>query len=383
MLRLPLSHALSNLWRRPVASLLTAAGIAAVVFAATVIAALARGVEVRLEATGDPRNLLMISRKGQGTVFSSIEADELVELGQMPGLARGVDGLALLSPELHHVTLARLGEREAPLHVRGVEAVAYDVHPSIHLIEGRLPERPFEALAGSTAHVRFGVPALALGSEVSFENQDWQVVGRFSAGGGLHEGELWVRAGDLLTSLRRRTYSLVVARMESQGAAVAGLAQFSTPGPIERSFKGWIESVHYREALSGLAWLFWVARLMLAAVLVAGALICVNTMLTAVGRRLRELATQRVLGFTRADLAAGLVVEALSLALVGGAVGLAAGWWVGGWSLALNQNAFFLTVDGVVAGTALALAAVIGACGAVASCWRALRLPIVSGLAQR
>jgi putative ABC transport system permease protein len=383
MLRLPASHALRNLWRRPVASLLTAAGIAAVVFAATIIAALARGVEVRLEATGDPRNLLMISRKGQGTIFSSIEPDELVNLGQLPGLANGPDGLPLISPELHHVTLARPGERESPVHVRGVETVAYDVHPSVRVIAGRLPERPFEVLAGTTAHVRFGVASLPPGSTVSFENQEWEVVGCFSDGGGLHEGELWVRAGDLLTSLRRRTYSLVVARMVSQPAAATALGQFSTPGPIERSFKGWIESAHYREALGGLSWLFWVARLMLAAVLVAGALICVNTMLTAVGRRLRELATQRVLGFTRADLASGLVIEALCLALLGGAAGLAAGYGIGGWSLALNQNAFFLTVDGVVAGTALTLAATIGACGAVASCWRALRLPIVLGLAQR
>jgi putative ABC transport system permease protein len=122
---------------------------------------------------------------------------------------------------------------------------------------------------------------------------------------------------------------------------------------------------------------------MLAAVLIAGALICVNTMLTAVGRRLRELATQRVLGFTRADLAGGLVVEALLLAVIGGAAGLAAGHWVAGWSLALNQNAFFLTVDGAVAMTALGLAGLIGACGALASCWRALRLPIVAGLASR
>lgn len=383
MLRLPPSHAVRNLWRRPIASLLTVIGIAAVVFAATAIAALARGVETRLEATGDPRNLLMISRKGQSTVFSSIESDEIVHLGQLPGLASGVDGLPLISPELHHVTLARLDERESPVHVRGVESVAYDVHPAIRVVEGRLPEQPFEILAGATAHIRFGVPALPLGSTVSFENQEWRVVGRFAAGGGLHEGELWVRAADLLTSLRRRTYSLVVTRMESRDAAAAALAQFSTAGPVERSFKGWVESAHYREALGGLAWLFWVARLMLAAVLIAGALICVNTMLTAVGRRLRELATQRVLGFTRVDLAGGLVIEALLLAVIGGAAGLAAGHWVAGWSLALNQNAFFLTVDGAVATTALGLAALIGACGALASCWRALRLPIVAGLASR
>ena len=82
MLRLPPSHAVRNLWRRPIASLLTIIGIAAVVFSATAIAALARGVETRLEATGDPRNLLMISRKGQSTIFSSIESDEIVHLGQ-------------------------------------------------------------------------------------------------------------------------------------------------------------------------------------------------------------------------------------------------------------------------------------------------------------
>ena len=90
-----------------------------------------------------------------------------------------------------------------------------------------------------------------------------------------------------------------------------------------------------------------------------------------------------MLGFTRVDLAGGLVLEALMLAAIGGVAGLVAGRWVAGWSLALNQNAFFLTIDGQVMATALALAVLIGICGALASCWRALRLPIVAGLASR
>jgi putative ABC transport system permease protein len=387
MLRLPPSYALRNLLRRPASSALTALGIAAVVFAAAAVLALARGVEVRMSATGSDVNLLMISRRGQSTVFSSIEADELVHLAQLPGLARGVDGEALLSPEIHHVTLVKPAGADGigvPMHVRGVDPVAYDVHPRVAVV-GRLPEAPWECLVGATAHLRLGLPASALapGSRLSFENHDWTVVGGFSADGALFEGEVWLRGGDLQTALRRRSVTQVVARMESPQAARAALAQFATPGPIERACKGWVESDFYREAMGGLAWMFWVARLLVAAVLVAGALICVNTMLTAVERRIRELATQRVLGFSRADLAAALLVESTALAAIGLTAGLIAALALQGLPLSLNQNAFVLVVDGSVALRVAGLALTIAIAGTAVAAWRALSQPVVIALAGR
>lgn len=365
MLRLPLTYPVRSLLRRPLASLLTVLAVAAVVLAATVVAALARGVEVRQEASGEPRNLLLISRKGQDTMFSAIEADELVHLAQLPGLAAGPDGLPLLSPELHHVALVRHAGRDAPVQVRGVGAAALDVHPRVRLLEGRLPECPFEALAGATLGIRLGRQP-AVGDELAFENQDWRIVGRFAAGGGLHEGELWVRIDDLQAKLRRRSWSLAVARMASASAAQAALAEFARPGPVERSFKGWVERDYYRQASGAIAWLAWVVRLLLGAVLVAGAAICVNTMLAAVQRRRRELDTLRLLGFGRGEVAAGLALESFALALAGGLLGLGAAALLSGRALALDQNAFLLTVDGPVAAIGLGLAAAIGACGALA-----------------
>jgi len=131
---------------------MTAAGIAVVVFAAVLMLALSRGLVERLKATGEPENLLAISRVGQNNMFSSITEDEVVHLWSLPGVAASADGTPLVSPELMHVPFVEAGSggrpRRAPVQVRGVTAVAFEVHKSVRLTAGRLPEASFEIRAG-------------------------------------------------------------------------------------------------------------------------------------------------------------------------------------------------------------------------------------------
>lgn len=389
-MKLPPIYAIRNLRRRPWQTMLTVLSIAVVAFAAVLMMSLSRGLSSRLDVTGSDGNLLMISRKGQNAMFSEVTADEVVSVRNMPGLALDVFDAPLVSPELLHMAMGGLeGEkagRRAPITLRGVDPVAFQVHDTVRVTLGRMP-RPgaYEMLAGVMAHVKLGVPSDRLfpGARVSCEGRTWEVVGRFSDGHSLFESEIWVPQQPLMTELRRRSHSLVVARFQSPGVALEASRLFERTGVIERFFKGWTERGYYRQFTDALEWVFWLSVGMVALVSLVGVLIGINTMYTAILTRLREIATQRILGFSRVDITVSLLTESLSMALVGGVLGAGAGLAVNDLPMNLSQGAFTLTVDGWVLGVAVALSAVVGLLGGLLAVGRGMRMPIIEALSHR
>jgi len=391
-MRLPLSYPLRNLRRRPIRTAMTLGGIAVVVFAAALMIALSRGVLKRLDVTGEPQNLLVISRAGQNVMFSSITEDELVQLVSLPGVASGASGGKLVSPEIMHGAFVAMGpapekEEEAdlrrpPVYVRGVGGIGYDVHKSVKIVEGGLPEKEFELVAGPTVHVKMGVPkeAIRVGATVHFEGKTWTICGLFDANGGIIESELWAREQDLMTVLRRRTHTFACVRFDSAQRVDEALKMFRTSGAIERFFKGWPERDYYRNYTKALSWLFWLSLFMVAAITLAGALIGINTMYTALVSRMDEIGTLRVLGYQRADIVTALLVESVAMALMGSMIGLAASVAVNGLPMCVSQGAFTLVVDWQVVVAGLLLALFIGIVGALLPTIKGLRMSIIRAL---
>jgi ABC-type lipoprotein release transport system permease subunit len=215
---------------------------------------------------------------------------------------------------------------------------------------------------------------------VSFENRKWTICGTFEAGGALFESELWVRESDLLTVLRRRTHSFVVVRLEDAGKVGGALKQFERSGAVERYFKGWSEVAYYREFMGALAWLGWLSVFMVAAAVIAGVLIGVNTMYSAVVSRLGEIAVERVLGFGKIDIAVSFLVEAVAISVAGGVLGVVAGLFANDVPMTLSQGAFFLVVDGRVMAAGLGLSVVIGVVGALLPTVKGLRMGIIEAM---
>jgi len=381
-MQIPLSYSIRNLRRRPWRTAMTIGSAALVVFACVLVLSLSRGLHKRVGTSGEMSNLLLISRKGQNIMFSDVKEDEIVDLGNLPGLAKGGSGEFLISPELMHVAWIETKEggktSRLPVQIRGVGPLAWDVHRSVRVKEGKLPSGPFEVLAGRTAYIKLGVAPekVVPGETLHFENQDWTVCGVFEAGNSLFESELWVNESDILTSLRRQTHSFVVLRLEGPNRVEAALREFQQAGPFERSFKGWSERGYYEELSKSLNWVFWLSVFMVAAITVAGVLAGINTMYAAVMSRMREIATLRVLGFRRRDVLAGLIVESMIMALAGGVVGLLAGSLANGVPMKMSQGAFYLSVDGLVIAVGLGLAFLMGFLGGLLPAIRCLRQTI-------
>ncbi len=383
---LPLNYAIRNITRRPMRTALTILGIATVIFGCVLMLGITRGIFLRLDVTGEDQNLLMISRPGTNILFSSIEMEETVNLYEMPGLAMDSNGDPLVCPQVSHVSYIAVDDGgqtyRAPVTIRGISPNAWEVHSTVKLKEGSYPQGQFEVVAGSAAFVRLGLfgKTSPLGKVLNFEGTDWTVVGVFEAEGSLFESEIWMDVTDLQTAMRRRTYSFVVARFTSPQAAQAATSLFSTSGAIERYFKGWSEREYYREFGKSLAWVFWLALLMVACVAGAGVLIGANTMYTSVVNRMKELATVRVLGFKRRSILFSLELEGVLIALLGGGLGLLAGLLLNQLPIVFSNGAFFIMVDWVVASIAIGLTLAIGLLGTLLPALEGLSIPVIVGL---
>lgn len=390
-MRLPFLYSVRNACRRPWRSVLTAGGVGIVVFSAVIMLSLAFGMQGRLVSTGEPENILLISRKGQNIMFSSLEADEIAHLLGIPGVERTPTDALLISQEIMHMCwvdtegVPRDDGRRALVYVRGVDPIALDVHRRISVIDGHFPETEQQVMVGSTAFVKLGVSRedIRVGREVTFEGETWTVCGIFEAGGALVESELWVRSVDLMTALRRRTSTFAAVRFESAAKAREGLALFDDAGALSRYFKGWFENDYYREFTGTLNWVYWLASIMVAAVAVAGLLIGVNTMYTTVVTRARETGTHRVLGYSRIDVSLSLVIESLLISAVGGAVGVLLGFVVQDLPIRTSQGAFFLRVNAPVVACGLGLSVLIGILGALAPLAKLMRMSVVEALRYR
>jgi len=127
---------------------------------------------------------------------------------------------------------------------------------------------------------------------------------------------------------------------------------------------------------------------MMAFVLSIGAVFgAANTMYAAVAQRTREIATMRVLGFTRTEIWLSFIAESAFIGLLGGAAGAALGFvtlngmragtvnWV-----TFSDMAFRLAVTPELAGGAVVMAALVGVAGGFFPAWRASRVPIARAL---
>lgn len=380
-------YSIRNLFRRPWRTAATMFGIAMTIFTTTLMLSLSRGIELRTGSTGEKSNILAISRNGQNVMFSSITDEEIVSLYDLPDIAKSMNGEPLVSPEIMHMAHARIENqdgRRAPVNVRGVQPVAYEVHKKVRLIEGKLPEDDFDILIGKMVYVRLGLSkdSLKPGKTIYFEKQSWKICGIFEAENSLFEAELWVRDTTLQTILNMQGCTFMTIGFTNDDAAGKAVARFSQPGAIEKYFKGWTEFGYYQEFGKSIEWVMWLCGIMVTAISTAGALIGINTMYTAIMDRMSEFGTLRVLGFRRRDILISLLIESICISLAGGIVGTAAGLFLNNIPLKFSTSAFLLVVDSKIVAIGIGLSLLIGILGCLLPAFRSFRLRILDALRQ-
>jgi putative ABC transport system permease protein len=306
-----------------------------------------------------------------------------------PGIARDSRG-AIASPEFY--TIVDLPMRstgtEANVPFRGVTARAAEVRKDFRIVAGRMfrPGRN-EVIVGRGAFGQFG--KVDLGREVVWGSQAWRVVGVFEAGGSISESEVWTDL-TVLQGVYRRGNSVQVVRLELESAeSIAKVSRWLDGDPrLDATVRS--EREFYADQSRILVTMIRYVGTTIAVLMGIGAVFAaLNTMYSAVSSRTREIATLRALGFGAAPVVTSVMLEAIALGLVGGALGGAMVYLgLNGYQAStlnwasFSQVTFAFTVTPALLVTGLAYSLILGLVGGLLPALRAARLPVTTGLRE-
>jgi len=386
MTRIPYSYSLRNLWTRKLTTLLTAAGMALVVFVFAAILMLAQGLQQTLVETGSPDNVVAV-RKGSGTeVQSGVARYQASVVESLPQIALANNGKPLLAKEvLVLITLPRRGSGAASnVSVRGIGEQSLLLRPQVRLIEGRLP-RPGtpEIAVGTSAAQRF--EGIALGSSLRFALQDWSVVGIFDAGKTAFSSEVWGDADQLMQAFRRPVYSSVIFRLNDSSQYQRVKENIETDPRLTLEAKR--ENSYYAEQSEMMAKFLRILGTSLTIIFSLGAIIgAMITMYAAVANRTPEIGTLRALGFRRTAILMAFLLESVALGLIGGLMGLFFASFLQLITIStvnfqtFSELAFSFALTPSIALRSLLFALIMGLVGGLLPAFRASRLKIVDAL---
>jgi ABC-type antimicrobial peptide transport system permease subunit len=382
-MKLPLKYNLRSLVQRPLRSLLTLIGVGIAVFLSVMMLGLSRGLVASTVATGEPLNVLVLSKGAESMEFSALDPEALHVLGTAQGI-RQVDGVAQVSPEVLINTVVAGGQRHdkwTPVLVRGVrEEIGLALHPQVAIAEGRAPERGFEVAIGPLVATRLGLPesALGLGSTLEFEGASWEVVGKLSAPGTAFEAEIWTQLDDLMAASKRDDYSALVLGAADAASRDDLLFDLQTRTDVRSTVH--VESEYYAAGVQQMKPVQAVASIMALLLIAGGLLAGMNTMFNSIMGRTREMAVLQVLGYKRRAILTSFVLEGVALCLAGGAIGCVAGMALNGLPMKFSMGAFRFLIDMLTILAGLGVATAIGLFGSMVPVLRVARLKTTEAL---
>ena len=388
MKALPWSYIARNLWVRRVTTLLTAGGMALVVYVFATVLMMSEGIRATLVATGQPDNV-MVLRKGAGAEINSlISRDQAAVIESLPGIATDGDGRRLVSRE--PVVLNTLPKRgtgkPSNVTVRGTSLSGLALRPQVRMVQGRM-FRPgtSEIVTGRAVAADFA--GAGLGETLRFAGRDWTVVGVFDASGSGFDSEIWGDADQMMQAFRRQVFSSMVFRLADVASFERLKAQIEKDPRLTLEAKP--ERQFYAEQSEALATFIRILGLALSIIFSIGAIVgAMITMFASVASRVGEIGTLRALGFRRGAVLSAFMAESLLLSLVGGVMGLATASLMQTVNIStvnfqtFSELAFqFRLTPGIVVQTLL-FALVMGLLGGFVPAWRAARLKIVDCLRE-
>jgi putative ABC transport system permease protein len=385
---LPLSYNIRNVRNRWQVTLLAISGIALVVAVFTVLMSMSEGFAAALRTTGRPDNAMIVQRGSASELTSWIPLDQRQMIVVRDEVERGGDGQPLASPEDVVVTMKPKKDGEPTnITVRGVTPRAYEVRSGIKMVEGRLfTPGLYEVIAGDKIAKR--VQGLDIGSSVKLQKHEWKVVGIFSSQGGAFESEIWGDQEVMGVDFGRSGGSNALSVRLKPGADVTSLDRWIRSNP-QMQLQAVSERKYYDDQAGPLAKILRQLATFVAVIMGVGAVFgAMNTMYAIVAARTREIGTLRALGFSRRAILFSFVLESVTLALAGGAIGCLLAFPMNGYSTGTGQTqsfseiAFAFRITPEIVTTALIFAVAMGVIGGLLPAFRAARLPITSALRE-
>jgi putative ABC transport system permease protein len=384
---IPFAYIWRSLWARRLTTLLTITGVTLVVFVFAGVLMLARGLQRTLVDTGAPDNTIVLRRAANSELVSQIDRETADILDAEPEVATAADGRPLLSKEVVLViNLTRRGSNDVGnVAVRGVSPYGLELRPAARITDGRAFQfGTHEVVVGRNIAQKF--QGVTIGTDLTFGGDRWTVVGVFDAGGTGFDSEIWGDVDQFMQAFGRPVFSSVTLKLRDPGQFDVLKTRLAAD-PRTQYIDLKREQQYYRDQSQGLATFIRILGLVVTVIFSFGAMIgAMITMYAAVANRVVEIGTLRALGFRRRSVLAAFLVESVSLALIGGAAGVALAALLTFARVStvnfasFSEIGFGFALSGGIIGSALTFAVVMGVLGGFLPAVRAARLSIVNAL---
>ncbi len=332
LLRLALSRLRTSRLRAALTMLGVVIGVASVVALVGVGQGTTANITSRLASLGT--NLLTVSPTGG--------ADASLTLDDAAAIAK-VEGVAAVAPELQTSATIAVGTKTTTSSVVGTSADyalvrAYDMWQGSFLTATTVERGLRVAVLGATTASDLGLDAASIGSTVTIGGLPFQVIGilqpkggtgfqnpddqvlvplatvskYFVAGDTVRTIGVSVVSDDRMTALTTAITALLRERHELAATDAADFSVFNQTQLLDAASS---ISATLTLLLGGIASIS----------LVVGGIGIMNIMLVSVRERTREIGIRKAVGARGRDILAQFLIEALTLSLLGGLIGIAVG----------------------------------------------------------
>ena len=383
---IPLSYNIRNLKLRKGLTIMTALGIALTVTTAIFIMALLAGLKRAFVTSGDAQNVLVLRKGSEAELSGGFDATNFPVLKNLPGIAKDSHGEPMASGEwVVVIVLPRKdGTGEVNVTVRGMMPDGLELRSKVKLVEGRwFTPGQREVVVSESIHKRFS--HANVGDTLAFGKGPWQVVGVFDAGGSAYDSEIWGDVNQMATDFDRQGgFSSAYLRATDPVSADALKHRVSDDQRLK--LEGLLETEYYAKQTSSgapIRIIGWIVAVIMA---IGSSFAAMNTMYAAVAYRGREIATLRVIGFSKPSILTSFVLESLLLSLLGALVGIVLMLPFNGMTtgtsnaVTFSEIVFSLRMTLPVVVTAVGFALIMGLFGGIAPAWHAARRDIIAAL---
>lgn len=385
-MKIPFSYIFRNLWTRKLTTLLTAGGMALVVFVFAAVLMLDAGLRKTLVSTGSYENAVLLRPAAQTEIQSAVYRDQASLVETLPEVARSEAGTPLVSKEtLVLIAIPKRGsDKPANLVVRGMPAMGIQLRPQVKVVDGRM-FRPgsSEVVVGSA--IADGFDGTGIGEKLRFAGREWTIVGTFDGAKSGFDSEIWGDVDQMLQAFRRTAYSSVLVKLGGADRFEAFKARIGADQRLILEVKQ--EPLYYQDQSKSLSAFISYLGVALSSIFSIGAMIgAMITMYAAVANRTGEIGTLRALGFRRSSILVAFLMESLLLSLVGGVMGLVLASFLQAFTIttmnwqSFSQLAFGFYLTPSIAASTLAFSLFMGLVGGFLPSVQAARLEIVDSL---
>jgi len=392
---IPISYNIRNLKLRKGLTVMTALGIALTVTTAIFLMALVAGLDRAFVSSGSSKNVLVLRKGSEAELSGGFDAALFPILKTLPGIVTDKEGQPVVSGEwVVVIVLPRKdGTGEVNVTVRGMMPTGLEMRqmpeeagekPPVKLTEGRwFQTGQREVVVSKSIRDRF--THANLGDTMEFGKGAWKVVGVFDAGGSAYESEVWGDVNQMASDFDRQG-GFASAYLRATDPISAEALKNRVSDDQRLKLEGMLESDYYAKQTSSgtpIKVIGWVVGIIMA---IGSVFAAMNTMYAAVAYRGREIATLRVIGFSRPAILTSFVFESLVIAFLGALAGIVLMLPFNGMqtgtsnAVTFSEIVFALRITPAVAIRATIFALVMGFFGGLAPAWHAARQNILNAL---